>query len=551
MPSLRRYTFVAATILPVLAGGWVLQGRATRDNARLFDQVLSLVSDRFVDTVDAAGLYEKAARGLVQQLNDPYSELFTPKQAERFSSTSTGRYAGTGMQIEKQGDNIVVVRVFPNTPAERAGVVEGDRIIGVDTASTRNMTSSDVSDRILGAPGTKIRLRFARFGVPQPIEHTLTRAVIHIPAVPFALMLDGKVGYIPLQTFNETASEELTSALDRLMKQGARGLILDLRDNPGGILDQALAISDLFLKQGQEIASVRARQGAAQTFVARARQHVPNLPLVVMVNGYAASASEIVSGALQDHDRALVVGTTSYGKGLVQSVFQLEGGYSLKLTTAKWFTPSGRTIQRDRSSNGQPLVASAGRVDTTSGAAATQVARPIQGNADGAPDSLEGESVKKSRPVFRSDAGRTIYGGGGITPDVIIPEDTSTTAEQTLARALATNAGIVRATLYDMSLEQKGRVTPDVTSKPEWREDFFKRLTAAKVPVDRKQFDAATTLVDRWLMQQVIRQSFGDSSVFRRYMPEDGQVMKALDLLKKGQTQQDLFALAKATPAPQ
>ena len=245
MPNIRRIALVAAIALPVFAGGWVLQDRETRSNARLFDQVLSLVSERFVDTVASAALYEKAARGLVEELSDPYSELFTPEQSERFTTSSTGRYGGIGMQIEQQQGNIVVVRVFPNTPAERAGVVEGDRIIGVGDSSTREWSTSQVSEALTGPPGTKVSARFARPGVPQAIEHRFTRAMIHVPAVPYGIMLDGNVGYVLLQTFNETASEELTQAVDRLRQQGARSLILDLRDNPGGILDQALSVSDL------------------------------------------------------------------------------------------------------------------------------------------------------------------------------------------------------------------------------------------------------------------------------------------------------------------
>src|SRR5690606_17572808 len=155
------------------------------------------------------------------------------------------------MQIEQQEGNIVVVRVFPHTPAEAAGIVEGDRIVGIDTASTRNWTSQQVSDVLIGEIGTKVQVRFARPGVSQPIEHTFTRSEIHIPAVPFALMLDDGIAYIPLQTFNETASEELQSSVDELLQQGAKGIILDMRNNPGGILDQGLAVADLFLKDGQ------------------------------------------------------------------------------------------------------------------------------------------------------------------------------------------------------------------------------------------------------------------------------------------------------------
>jgi len=536
MPSARRNVLITAALtLPIVAGGWILQERATRDGARLFDQVLSLVSDRFVDTVGTAALYEKAAKGLVDQLNDPYSELLSPKAAQRFSANSTGRYGGVGMQIEKQQENIVVVRVFPNTPAERAGIVEGDRIAVVDTMSTRGWSTQQVSDVLLGTPGTKIRARFSRPGVAQPIDHQLTRAIINVPAVPYALMLDGNIGYLPLLQFNENASQDIAAAADRLTKQGARGIIVDVRDNPGGILEQALSISSAFLNDGQEVASVRGRDGASQRFPAKSRHHFPAIPLVVMVNGYSASASEIVAGSLQDHDRALVVGTTSYGKGLVQSVFPLEGGYSLKLTTAKWYTPSGRSIQRDRTPARPGTVTAGG------------AARAPQADITEAPDSLEHESVKKDRPTFRSDAGRIVYGGGGITPDVIVAEDTISTAEQDFARALAPKGAIVRAALYDMALTLKGKITPDVQPKPEWRVEFLRRLEKDSVAVNPRQFQAATALVDRWITHQAIRQSFGDSTLFRRTLSQDPQLQKALELIRKGQTQQDLFTLAQAS----
>ena len=534
MLSLRKSAIVAALALPLVAGGFVLQERSTRDGARLFDQVLMLVSDRFVDTVGASSLYEKAARGLVQQLNDPYSELFTPKQLQRFSTTSTGRYGGIGMQIEDQQGNITVVRVFPHTPAEAAGIQEGDRIIGVDTASTRGWSTTQVSEALMGQPGTKVRVRFGRPGVSQAIEQNFTRATIHIPAVAYTLMLDGRIGYIPVQTFNETATEELEAGLNRLLKEGARGFILDLRGNPGGILDQGLAIADLFLDNGEEIASVRGRAGAVQRFAARGRDVIPDVPLIVLTDGYSASASEIVAGSLQDHDRALVVGTTSFGKGLVQTVFNLDGGYALKMTTAKWFTPSGRSIQKERlADEGTPTAAGA--------------TRNLGRSGEQTPDSLETEAVKKTRPTFRSDAGRIVFGGGGITPDVIIAEDTATTAEQEFARTVAPKAPLARAALYDLGLELKGKVRPDFTVQPQWRDDYYRRLSAAGVEVDRKQFDAATPLVDRWISSMVARLAFGDSTAFRRAIPEDTQLTRAMELIRRGNTQKDLFAVAQAS----
>jgi carboxyl-terminal processing protease len=527
MPRLRSAALVGALLLPAAIGGFVVQEHAARDGARVFDQVLSLVSERFVDTVATGDLYERAARGLVRQLDDPYSELFSPKEMKRFSTNSTGRYGGIGMQIEQQEGNIVVVRVFPHTPAEGAGIMEGDRIIGIDTASTRDWSSQQVSDVLVGEIGTKVKVRFARPGVSQPIEHTFTRAEIHVPAVPFALMLDNRIAYIPLQTFNETASQELQNSVNDLMKQGAKGIVLDMRNNPGGILDQGLAVADLFLKNGQEIASVRMRQGPPQVFNASGGEHIPSTPLVVLVDGYSASAAEIVTGALQDHDRALVVGTTSFGKGLVQTVFPLDGGWALKLTTGKWYTPSGRSIQKAHRPVDSLLIADATDEETP-------------------PDSLESDTVKKNRPAYRSDAGRVVYGGGGVTPDVIVPDDTISTAEQEFAKAVAPKFPALRSVLYNYSLELKNQVKPDFEVKPEWRAELYRRLREAKVNVDSAEYVAAAPLVDQWISNQVARLAFGDSAAFRRDIPDDPQLQKAMSLLQKGQSQQDLFSLAKA-----
>ena len=542
MNRFRKLALVSAVVAPALVGGFVMQDRATRDGARLFDQVLSLVADRFVDTVDNAALYEKAARGLVEELNDPYSELLTPKQLQRFSTNSTGRYGGIGMRIEDQDGVITVVQVFPNTPAETAGIQEGDRIVQVDTASTRGWSTEQVSNALIGTPGTQVSVRFVRPGVPEVIQHRLTRATIHIPAVPYALLLDNKIGYIPLQSFNESAGEELEAGVDQMLKAGATGIIVDLRGNPGGILDQGLAVADIFLDGGNEIASVRGRGMMSQQFVAKGKPKMPNMPLVVLVDGYTASASEIVAGALQDHDRALVVGTTSFGKGLVQTVFPLEGGYALKLTTAKWFTPSGRSIQKDRKDEAQ-LLASGGRPGDTTAAARLDPAQREQ-----APDSLETDAVKKTRPVYRSDAGRIVYGGGGITPDVIIPDDTVTSREQEFLKAIGPKSPQVRIALWNYAQELKARVSsPNFQVQPEWREEFYRRLTAAKVEVDKQLYDAARPTIDKWLTHFVTRFAFGDAAAARREVPDDPQLLRAIELMKKGNTQKDLFAVARAS----
>ena len=521
MSNPRKVALLCLVLLPVLAGGFVVQQQQERDGARLLDQVLQIVSGRFVDSVDAANLYEKAARGLVRELNDPYSVLLSPKELATFNAQTGGRYGGVGMEIGQVEGFVTVQRVFPHTPAEQAGVIEGDRIISVDTANARGWTTQQASDALKGIPGTKVAVKFLRAGVAEPIPVTFTRANVRIPAVPFAIMLDGKIGYIPLQQFNETATDELESASKRLIGEGAKGLIVDLRGNGGGYLDQSATVANLFLNKGQEISSVRGRGGDQQVFYATDQPAAPSVPLVVLTDGRTASASEIVAGALQDHDRALIVGTTSFGKGLVQTVYPLDGGYALKMTTATGVTPSGRSIQKERK-----LLPDGEFVEVL-------------------PDSMETDSVRKSRPKFKSDAGRTVYGGGAVTPDVIVQPDTLTTAEQKLLTVLAPKAQVVRSTLVNYAVEHKNKVQPGFVVTKAWRDEFYDRLTKQGVKVDKPQFDAGSGEIDRLLGSSIARIAFGDSTEKRREVPEDAQLRRAVEILRQSQSQKELFALAQ------
>jgi carboxyl-terminal processing protease len=520
MPRPHRAAALGLIAVPALAGAFMLQEREARDGARLFGEVLELVSARFVDTVDTAALYEKAARGLVAQLDDPYAALYSPKELRDFTATTGGRYGGVGMLVEDQEGSFVVTRVFPHTPAAEAGIAEGDRIVQVDTLTTRGLRLERVTEALKGVPGTSVNVVFQRGGFPQPIRAKFTRAVIRIPAVPYVVMLEGKIGYIPLLQFNETASEEMRAALERLQREGARGFVLDFRENGGGIVDEALEISNYFLPAGSELMSTRGRSIPAQRFVAEARPIVPSTPLVVLTDGGTASAAEIVAGALQDHDRALIVGTTSFGKGLEQSLFRLDGGYALKMTTAKWFTPSGRSIHRERTEVNGRLV-------------------------EGRPDSLETDSVKHERPAFRSDGGRVVYGGGGITPDVIVRADTLTEAEQRFVRAITPKSQQWYLTVFRYAQELKAQVKPDFIPLALWRDELYRRITAAGVEVDRETYDGAADYVNEVLEMRVTHFAFGDSTVRRRSVRGDAQLKRAMALLREGQSQRDLFQLAK------
>jgi len=511
-------------LIPMVAGGFLLQQAPPQATPRLFDQVLSIVANRYVDSLQGNEVFEKAARGLVHELNDPYSELLAPKQNEEFSRNVGGRYGGVGMLLEEQkrgvGTNIVVARVFPNTPAEEGGVQEGDRIVRVDTMPATDAKIDLVSDALRGVPGTKVNVVFARAGVMEPVKLSFKRAVVHVPAVPYATMVGDQIGYIPLQTFNENTAEEVEAAASKLVAQGARGLVLDMRDNGGGIVDQALAVSSLFLKDGQSIVSVRSRNTPDEVARSSSDHLTTQPPLVVLTDGGTASASEIVAGALQDHDRALVVGTTSFGKGLVQSLFPLDGGYSLKLTTGKWYTPNGRSIHRERT-----LLPDGRLVETR-------------------PDSLETEAEKKSRPKFSSDAGRTVYGGGGITPDVIVPDDTLLTSEQQFLRAIAPKAQQFVTVLNQYALELKPVASRNFTVTPAWRTELRRRLADAGVTIDPKYDAAATLVLDRELDRRVARLVLGDAGARQRSVSDDHQLAQAITLLKNARSQEQLFALS-------
>ena len=526
---LRPRTAAVASLLliPMVAGGFFLQQTPARATPRLFDQVLSIVARRYVDSLQSPEVFEKAARGLVRELNDPYSELLAPRQSEEFNRSTGGRYGGVGMLLEEQKSgaltSIVVSRVFPHTPAEDGGVHEGDRIVRVDSLPTADAKIDKVSDALRGVAGTSVHVTFQRPGVVEPVKLSFKRAIIHVPAVPYVTMVGDRIGYIPLQTFNENTADEVEAAAAKLFQEGARGLVLDLRDNGGGIVEQALAVSSLFLKNGQPIVNVRSRNAPDEIARASSEQLPSQPPLVVLTDGGTASASEIVAGALQDHDRALVLGTTSYGKGLVQSLFPLDGGYALKITTGKWYTPSGRSIHRERK-----LLADGRFVETR-------------------PDSLEKESQKKSRPTYVSDGGRVVYGGGGITPDVIVSDDTLLTTEQEFLRSLAPKAQSFVTVLNQYAFELASVAPRDFSITPGWRAELRRRLATAGIVVDSKFEPAANRILDRELDRRLSRLVLGDAGARQRSAVDDQQLARAIALLSGARSQDALFAAGRTS----
>ena len=530
-----KWSVVAVVGLAALAsGGWFLQRQTEPEGsvyqqARLFDDVLAHVADYYVDSLDERQLYQMAIDGMLDQLHDPYSVFLKPEDFRQLSEATTGNYSGLGIQIDVRGGWITVVAPLPETPAERAGIQTGDLIVSLNGQSTEGWKQDSAVKALRGPAGTTAELQIRRAGIDKPITFKLTRATIHIRSVQIAMMLDDRVGYISMNPVSENSTQEVSAAIDTLQKQGMRSLIFDLRNNPGGLLDQGVAVSDLFLDPGKEIVATRGRApGSSHEFDDAKPQQWPRLPIVVIVNGGTASAAEIISGALQDHDRALVVGTPTFGKGLVQSFWRLTPETGLKLTTARWYTPSGRTIQRVTHSE------------------AEQEAQVIA-----AQRALDSAKIDSSA-VFHTDAGRTIYGGGGIKPDVFIVADTFTTAERTFIRALGDKIPLYRDAIatYALELKESKRLTsPNFVVTDAMVDEIVRRVRAKGATLPDSAIAGARTLINQELGYEAARYSFGRPAEFRRRMADDQQVKRALALADKAKSPQDLLTLAATPPS--
>jgi carboxyl-terminal processing protease len=503
--------------------------------ARLFDDVLGHVSAYYVDSLGETDLYEKATQGMLEQLKDPYSVLLTGDDYKALTEQTSGNYAGLGIQIDVRDGWITVVAPLPETPAERAGIQTGDQIIEVDGKSTEGWKNDEAVKALRGAPGSKITITVRRSGLPDPIKYPLTRAQIHIRSVPSGTMFDGGAGYISLNPVSETSAGELRQEITAMKRKGMKSMILDLRFNPGGLLDQGVEVSDLFLDSKQEIVSTRGRaRGSTKQFFDDARQAWPELPIVVLVNEGTASAAEIIAGALQDHDRAVVVGTPTFGKGLVQTLFPLGEGVALKLTTARWFTPSGRTIQRTVDSEEEQV---------------EQAALEASDTVLGEPDPSASDSAIRSRPVYRTGAGRIVRGGGGIVPDLVIKFDTLTDSEREFAQALGSNLPQYRDVLTGLALELKSgkKITSEgFTITPEMRQRVFQQLKEKGVKLTAEEFQQGSRLIDEQLGYEIARYVFGRPAEFRRRAADDTQMQTALGLLRQAQTPKELLGLAVA-----
>lgn len=357
------------------------------------DEVASLISSHYVDKIEKEKLVEDGVSGMVTDL-DPYSEYLDRKELEGLLETSKGEFQGVGMEIAIRDDYPTVISPLEGTPAYEAGIKSGDKIIRIDDISAKGLSGEEAQQMIRGPKDSEVMLTILREGIKEPLEFKLKRDVISIKSVTFAGELEEGIGYIRLIRFSENAPAELKDALNGLKIKNIKGLILDLRGNPGGLLKEAVEVSDFFLEKGELILEVKGRKDSKK-FYSQTKPIYQKTPLIVLVDFGSASASEIIAGAIQDQDRGLVMGDTTFGKGAVQTLFELKDNTALKLTTAKYYIPSGRLIQKNRKAE-----------------------ESIRSEKDIA-DSLE---RKPNEKVYYTRKGRKVYGGGGIIPDILVSD---------------------------------------------------------------------------------------------------------------------------------
>ncbi|HUP61584.1 MAG TPA: S41 family peptidase [Thermoanaerobaculia bacterium] len=517
-----------ATLLGGLYGnrlfGAPMQSSELHKRMKEYTDLLNAVTTWSAEDIGSDKFVYASIDGMLRTL-DPHTSFLEPKEYSDMQDRQKGTFYGLGILVTKRNDQVTVITPLEGTPAARLGIRAGDVISEVEGVATEDLSLDEVVKRLKGPKGTTVHIKIQRIGIKEPIPLTIVRAAIPTNSISNVLMIRPGVGYIRIKDFTSTTVRELDDAIDKLNDQGMQKLILDLRMNPGGLLDAAVGVADHFLEKGQMVVYTKGRTpDSAQEYTAPGKHQRFDQPIVVLVNRGSASASEIVAGAIQDHDRGLVVGETSWGKGLVQSVYTLQYGAGLALTTSKYFTPAGRNIQRDYTSVYDYYMA-----DETEGGPEVPLAQ---------------------REKFRTDTGRIVYGGGGITPDHLIKQPELSRTTQLLE---------VRSAIFNYAVEYAAKhseVTKDLAVTPAIVEEFVRYSVEKEVapedeirealakPADRK-------FVERALKSEIVAAKYGFDASYPYRLQGDAQVEKALEIFPEAQKLAALAADARANGSGQ
>jgi carboxyl-terminal processing protease len=519
MKSFPRARWVALTsivAISFLSGAWLTRAKPSADGnvyqqARLFENVVGAIHRHYIDSMAEGDLYQRAANALVTSLNDPYAELLIRESYREYQRQMTGTQLRSGA----------------SRPAESGagfggviGLDAGDEILAVDGRSTEGWDGEKVDEELRRGTAPTVTVLVRPVGSDRPVVRKLTRTAVHVPAASPGVLLDGGVGYVVLHRMSENAAVELRTAVDRLKADGMKALVLDLRSNPGGLIREGVKVAGLFLQPGDTVAVSRGRSSKRpRAYVAEESADWDDIRLVLLVNRGTASSAEVIAGALQDHDRAAIVGTPTYGKGVLQTTYPLGEEVALKLTTAKWFTPSGRWVQRPPAE--------------------------MAGGAGNRTPALEPQ-------VMRTRAGRPIPDQSGILPDLTVRSSLRSDGERVLYSALGDDLERFRRVLsaYAAELREDGSVTDESFQvTPAMRAGLYERLLDAGVSLSPETYEEASGYVADQLGYEIARELFGTESVVRRQAKADRQLQAALRLLRGSESQQETITTAIAAQA--
>jgi carboxyl-terminal processing protease len=521
-----------------LVGG--LYGRAALvaqdkipEQYKIFSSALAAVEANYVGEYEIDRVVYAAITGMLQTL-DPHSSFMDPRTFAQMRERQEGRYYGLGITINVVEGDVTVFNVFEGSPAYQKGMRRGDVIAKIENEDIKGWTTEQAVRKLRGPKGSAVNITLRRSGYPGPIELSVNRDEVHIPTVPAAIMLDAQTGYIKLQDFGENTDQELGRALRELTQKGMKRLVFDLRGNPGGALDQAIRVSNRFLPKGDLIVYTRGRvPNSDQDYRATETSDFLNLPMITLVSRTSASASEIVSGALQDHDRSLIVGETTFGKALVQSVYRLSNNAGAAITTARYYTPSGRMIQRPW--------------DGTFDDYLTYVYRDQDPNR-----------AHKADELKYTDSGRKVYGGGGIEPDRRYDGPSDGFNPTRFGRAIAarnlfdqyaqrfTKKGDTRLTLRDAKTRE---LTADYDVTDQMLAEFKQLVMSTPIPFDEAMWQKDLPFIKAMLHREIDVDLFGVAAAYQNIARSDPQLQYALTLFPEAQALLDASRQARSRRA--
>lgn len=520
--SVGRYTFPLVIFILLSVSGSGQNNKPDLTGVRKYNALMQMIKFAYVDTVNESKLVEKAIVETLKEM-DPHSMYISKKDLKRANEELVGNFEGIGVQFEILRDTINIVHPIPGGPSERLGILSGDKIIKIEAENVtgKKITNQFVFDRLRGKKGTKVNVSIYRSGKKDLIDFTIVRDKIPINSIDAAYIIEPGIGYINLTRFSSTSMKEFTDAMLKLKEQGMQSLILDLRNNGGGYMNTAIELADQFLEARKLIVYTQGRMSAREDYYSTDKGMFEKGKVVIMINENSASASEIVSGAIQDLDRGIIVGRRSFGKGLVQRPFQLPDSSEVRLTTARYFTPSGRCIQKSYSEG----------VDKYYEDYSTRFKHGEMENSDSIkfPDSLK----------YRTSKGRIVYGGGGIMPDVFIPLDTTPFTDYFLNLRRKNVINLFVGEYVDINRKDLQKKYPDFDLfdkkfiiDDDFMKDFLSLAEKQGVKMNEKEYGLSGTLIKAQIKSLIAQKLWDVNASYKIINREDREVQKAIGVIK-------------------